>query len=180
MKKIIKYLFLAMVVITALSVVWYAFIASDETKFEMEIDALETKITEAESIEDLNQLYSELEVLQQKDTLNLFTEKFETIKTERPELETKIKKAAESNMPAGAYLYAKELVKAQLKAPSTAKFASFIKGEAKVGQYDNGNYQVIMWVDAQNSFGAMLRKTYQVDLKPVNNSWQLVKIVELK
>ncbi len=53
---------------------------------------------------------------------------------------------------------AQERVKKMLKAPSTAKFPS--RAESLVEQIDEQTYQVRSYVDAQNSFGAMLRTRY--------------------
>jgi len=57
-----------------------------------------------------------------------------------------------------AFYAAQEIVKENLKSPSTAKFCSY--SEAKILYLGNGQYQVSGWVDAQNSFGAMLRKNF--------------------
>lgn len=45
-----------------------------------------------------------------------------------------------------------------LKAPSTASFAPY--GDLSITGQGNGPYTVVGWVDAQNSFGAMLRNRY--------------------
>jgi hypothetical protein len=45
-----------------------------------------------------------------------------------------------------------------LKAPSTAKFSSY--SETEVAKADADTYLVNGWVDAQNSFGAVLRARY--------------------
>ena len=59
-----------------------------------------------------------------------------------------------------AWTCAKKIVKDSLKAPSTAKFCSF--PESKVKHLGNGEYMVTGWVEAQNSFGAMLRQSFVV------------------
>ena len=50
-----------------------------------------------------------------------------------------------------------KFVRQSLKAPSTAKIPY---GEQTVATLDNGHYIVTGPVDAENSFGAMLRQTY--------------------
>lgn len=51
-------------------------------------------------------------------------------------------------------------VKEMLKAPSTAKFDSCISGATISKKEGSETYTVIGSVDAQNSFGAMLRSAY--------------------
>ena len=87
-----------------------------------------------------------------------------------------------SKIKAGAYLAAKQLINRRLKSPSTAKYANYGYGEnpAIVEFYEDGTYRVKIWVDAQNSFGAMLRNTYQVDMKRVGDNWKLQNIAQLK
>ncbi len=55
------------------------------------------------------------------------------------------------------YTATASFVPAHLKAPSTAKFAAY--GESGVS-VDGDVYTVTGWVDAQNSFGAMVRQRY--------------------
>lgn len=59
-----------------------------------------------------------------------------------------------------AFFCAKHIVEASLKAPSTAKFCQLT--DATVTHLGNGEYMVEGWVDAENSFGAMLRNNFIV------------------
>jgi len=60
------------------------------------------------------------------------------------------------------YLYsAEELVKQNLKSPSTADFPNWYGGDWSVSRKDNV-VTVVSYVDAQNSFGAMLRSKFAV------------------
>lgn len=55
-----------------------------------------------------------------------------------------------------------ELVKEQLKAPSTAQFAEFLeKLDTKIYTSGNGDRLYKSFVDSQNSFGAMLRMRFE-------------------
>jgi hypothetical protein len=59
---------------------------------------------------------------------------------------------------------AEQLIRAQLKAPSTARFSE-MRETYWEKTYDNGSvqfYGVEGWVDSQNSFGAMLRDKYLI------------------
>ncbi|KQQ99451.1 PEGA domain-containing protein [Deinococcus sp. Leaf326] len=53
-----------------------------------------------------------------------------------------------------------DAVRAQLKAPSTAKFPGVLEKAAAVTTYENGNKDWSGWVDSQNSFGALLRTEF--------------------
>lgn len=68
-----------------------------------------------------------------------------------------------------AWYFATEFVKDSLKAPSTSKFSPY--RESVSVNMGNSHYQVIGWVDAENSFGAMLRKGWIVKLRHDDKSW---------
>lgn len=53
-----------------------------------------------------------------------------------------------------------DAVRAQLKAPSTAKFPGVLEKADAVTSYENGNKDWSGWVDSQNSFGALLRTEF--------------------
>lgn len=56
-----------------------------------------------------------------------------------------------------AFVMSQEIVKQYLKAPSTAKFASYA---GSIVTQEGNLFYVTSYVDAQNSFGAMLRNRY--------------------
>lgn len=56
-----------------------------------------------------------------------------------------------------AFVVSQEIIKRYLKAPSTAKFASY---SGSVVTLKGNLFYVTSYVDAQNSFGAMLRNRY--------------------
>ncbi len=59
-----------------------------------------------------------------------------------------------------AFYCAKLIVEDYLKAPSTAKFCK--QSDATVTHLGNGEYMVTGWVDAENSYGAMIRSDFVV------------------
>lgn len=59
-----------------------------------------------------------------------------------------------------AWTCAKKAVKDSLKSPSSAKFCSIT--DATVTHIGNGRYRVSGWVDAENSFGAVIREYFTV------------------
>jgi hypothetical protein len=68
-----------------------------------------------------------------------------------------------------------EFVKERLVAPSTAEFGKY--SEDNVLVMENNQYGVLGYVDAQNSFGAMLRKEYACIMQDKGNDrWSLIEI----
>lgn len=66
---------------------------------------------------------------------------------------------------------AEQAVKVSLKAPSTAKFIEAVSAKNKKGGWD-----VYGEVDAQNSYGAMLRSKYCCTMHRVGDKWKVDKI----
>lgn len=58
---------------------------------------------------------------------------------------------------AAAWTACERFVSEQLKAPSTAEFSGF---DTQISDLGNGRYVVRGYVDAENSFGAMIRNDY--------------------
>jgi len=75
-----------------------------------------------------------------------------------------------------AYTMAEQFVQKQLKAPTTAKFP--YSNDAEIN-YDETTkvWTIKSYVDAQNSFGAMIRTTYTAKVKYLgDDKWGLVNI----
>lgn len=62
-----------------------------------------------------------------------------------------------------AFFASQEFVKKQLKAPATTKFPDPSQARVLIGE--NSHYRVISYVDAQNSFGALIRSHYECLLR---------------
>ena len=82
-----------------------------------------------------------------------------------------------------AYFYSEEFVKRGLKSPSTAKFPDYVMGVPdmsviQVLNHHDDTYTVIADVDAQNSFGAMIRSQYVCKLhySPKTGNWTLISL----
>lgn len=71
----------------------------------------------------------------------------------------------------GAWAYAQQFVKQDLKAPSTAEFP--FGGYRHVQPLGDGRYRVTSYVDAQNSFGAALRTHFEAVLRRAPDRWEL-------
>lgn len=81
-----------------------------------------------------------------------------------------------------AYVMAETFIKRRLKAPGTAEFPSpaWDKEAVRIIKLDTGGYRVSAWVDAQNSFGAKLRKHWVCELKSTSSgSWEVTGFCDL-
>lgn len=69
-----------------------------------------------------------------------------------------------------AFVMSQNFVKRQLKAPSTAIFPR----EGAVTKTGDCSFRVVAYVDAQNSFGTLLRSSYSADMEylPQSDSWR--------
>jgi hypothetical protein len=72
----------------------------------------------------------------------------------------------------GAYIEAKDYIEQVLKSPASAIFPPL----GLVRRLDNNRYEVISYVDSQNSFGAMLRTNWSVIFQFQNEKKYLEKI----
>ena len=59
-----------------------------------------------------------------------------------------------------SYIIAQDIVESYLKSPSSAKFCR--ESECSIQHLGNGEYMVTGWVEAQNSYGAMLHQEFIV------------------
>lgn len=82
----------------------------------------------------------------------------------------------EIDNPSAYYSMAKEIVESALKSPSTADFPSIFSDDIKMARNKN-IVAVQSYVDAQNSFGAMIRSEWTVQFKVIDissYSYQLI------
>lgn len=84
----------------------------------------------------------------------------------------------------GAFVISQTFIKQKLKSPRTAIFPSITENSVEIENVGmkNGRCQIMvkMPVDAQNSFGALVRETFYVTVSPDNfskGSWDLVEII---
>lgn len=73
-----------------------------------------------------------------------------------------------------AYIMSRRFVERALVAPSTAKFPSFHADGVRAAQSGDCKFRVTAFVDAQNSFGAMIRTRYTIDMEylPGDRTWR--------
>jgi hypothetical protein len=77
--------------------------------------------------------------------------------------------------PFEAQVMAQQFVKDGLKSPSTAHFGYTGQLLDNIKRLDDGTFVVKGWVDAQNSFGAIIRTHYVLKLKYVGSqNWRLL------
>lgn len=75
------------------------------------------------------------------------------------------------NNKSGAWVAAKLFVKEKLKAPATADFPW--SDPSFVTPLGNNRYQVVSYVDAQNSFGAKIRTNFSCIVREGSGTWHL-------
>lgn len=76
-----------------------------------------------------------------------------------------------------AFVMTQEPVKRSLKAPSSASFPYFSDKQVSVTTKPNCVFQVRGFVDAQNSFGAMLRNSYTAEIRfNEDGTWSLIGV----
>lgn len=84
---------------------------------------------------------------------------------------------ANCNSRVDASLMAEHFVEQRLKSPSTAKFGPY-RDMTIAPTGEQCEFLVSSYVDAQNSFGAMMRTNFTavVRYKPDTNKWQMVSL----
>jgi hypothetical protein len=80
-----------------------------------------------------------------------------------------------------AWVMAQEFVKDRLKSPSSANFGGIFSDYQSphdvVTDIGGGKFRVRAWVDAQNSFGAMIRTHFVCELEYAGNDcWRLLSL----
>ncbi|HWR66407.1 MAG TPA: hypothetical protein VN364_09835 [Bellilinea sp.] len=78
--------------------------------------------------------------------------------------------------PESAWYACRQFTEDRLKAPKTADFERY--NASKVTKYDYDEWKVSISVDAENSFGAMLRNEFNCHLQDKGDSWYLISINE--
>lgn len=74
-----------------------------------------------------------------------------------------------------AWVYATDYVKANLKAPSTAKFCKSI--DAVITSMGNDKYEVSGYVDSENGFGANIRTDFTVSLVLTEDGYKEASLI---
>ena len=69
-----------------------------------------------------------------------------------------------------AYVVAREEIRRQLKAPSTAVFPHHYDQGVVVARLQDNSFAISSYVDSQNSFGAQLRKRWVANVSGSNSS----------
>jgi len=73
-----------------------------------------------------------------------------------------------------AWIYTKEIIRRELKAPSSAEFE--FAGHRNVNYLGNKRYSFSSYVDSQNSFGAMIRTHFSGIIKETNSGWLIEEL----
>jgi hypothetical protein len=87
---------------------------------------------------------------------------------------------SEDDLPKLAFYKAQEYVRANLKAPASATFPYYDSGSVTrvAGDQKGAMFDVISYVDSQNSFGAKIRTSFKCSIVRVyaNSSWVLAEL----
>ena len=138
-------------------------------------------LTSNEGLAEAKAAY-ELEQQAQKDTRKAQRQQAEKAERQQAEAATNAVAAAELKEKCAdksmAFTMSTELVRRQLKAPSTAEFPSFGDDFVYVSTKPGCAFRVLAWVEAQNAFGAQLRTNYAITLAylPGDNRWHLIDL----
>lgn len=85
-------------------------------------------------------------------------------------VEEPIDYCSDKDGPETAFYGSQNLVEIRLKSPSTAKFPSLNESGVSVKKIDTCKYFIVSYVDAQNSFGALMRSKYLATVKVDQNN----------
>lgn len=73
-----------------------------------------------------------------------------------------------------AWIYTKEIIRRDLKSPSTAKFE--FAGHRGVKYLGDNRYSFSSYVDSQNSFGATVRTYFSGIIRATNSRWVMEEL----
>jgi hypothetical protein len=83
----------------------------------------------------------------------------------------------EGNDKIMAYIMMQDFVKRRLKSPRTAKFAGASEKMSHTTYLGNQKYKIHSYVDAQNTFGALIRTQFIGEIEQVSEKeWQLISL----
>lgn len=82
------------------------------------------------------------------------------------------------NDAVSGYYASQDIIKRRLKAPSTATFPGPYEKSISIVQVSSCRFRIAAWVDSQNSFGAMLRSRYgmNIEYRPRSDDWHATDI----
>ncbi len=76
-----------------------------------------------------------------------------------------------------AWYTCRMFIEKYLKSPSTAKYQNYVT-DGVVKDLGGSVYEMVMWVDAQNSFGAQIRSNFYCKVQDIGDSWKLLDLQE--
>lgn len=125
---------------------------------DSDIDSISSSDTDSDSNSDSSQIDNALDDSQTQDS-NLSSDN--TISQDDT---TTSSETVEDNEKGACWALAEDVVKSNLKSPSTAKFPFSYGDEGVSFSKSNEIYTVTGWVDAENSYGAKLRNKFVVTM----------------
>lgn len=144
----------------------------DEAKWLAELKVMDPKRYEVEMAKVAIEKAAERARLLEEDT----KKRQALVAQRKAELAAKTEEECGQGKAEDAYYYSQPFVERGLKAPATAEFP--YASEVSARALGDCMFQVEAYVDAQNSFGAMLRTRYSAILRrlPEKESWQLITL----
>ena len=85
-------------------------------------------------------------------------------------------KPSKDDPQADAWYACKEFIIRSLKAPKTAEFPRY--QPSSVTYMGSNEYRVSIYVDAENSFGALIRSRFTCRVKKETGQWRLIRLDE--
>jgi hypothetical protein len=82
-----------------------------------------------------------------------------------------------ANQKSTAWYMCQKFIGDSLKAPSTAKYQNYVTSGV-VNDLGGNVYDMVMWVDAQNSFGAQIRSNFYCKVQDISDNWKLLDLQE--
>lgn len=159
MKKLIKWVLIITAASMALCFIFVLF-ESDEDKAIYEVTSKAELLEKAKTSSELDVVYAQLDSIYSATTIEVIKPQIDSLRNQKDVYLKNITANFEKELKYEAYSVAKEYIRQNLKSPSTAKFAPL--SETVLFKDDAGIYNLSIEVDAQNSFGAMLRNQYYI------------------
>ncbi|MBS4057772.1 MAG: hypothetical protein KGZ82_10690 [Bacteroidales bacterium] len=174
MKKFI----IVIIVIFGVIVFFNALLENEESQPLTSYKTIAKALDKAETVAEVDSLFKTLTDLREKITDSAKAHRTDSLLATRGAHTKRVALAEKNRAAAYAFELAKASILKGLKSPKTASFSGY--NESKYWYYPKDDiYIVQLYVDAQNSFGAMIRQYYQIKLKKTNGEWRVVDLMEI-
>jgi hypothetical protein len=150
----------------------------DTSKHERELKTIAESIAETKKVADLDAHFTALADLRGKISDSTLVVKADKLLASQEEHTKRLILAEKKDAAGYAFELAKAAILKGLKSPKAASFSGYSESNYWYDQEED-LYYVQLYVDAQNSFGAMIRQYYQVKLQINDANWKMVDLMEI-